>query len=50
MHNPTMFSGFIKGKSIRHNQNNSNKQNLKGTICKFKGHPKQKGYKACNTL
>ncbi|CAC5391344.1 unnamed protein product [Mytilus coruscus] len=45
MHNPTVFSGFIKGEAIRHHRNNSNTQNLKDTICKFKGHLKQRGYK-----
>ncbi|CAC5411685.1 unnamed protein product [Mytilus coruscus] len=45
MHTPTVFSGFITGEAICHHRNNSNTENLKDTICKFKGHLKQRGYK-----
>ncbi|CAC5418549.1 unnamed protein product [Mytilus coruscus] len=34
-----------KGEAIRHHRNNSSTQNLKDTVCKFKGHLKHMGYK-----
>ena len=44
MHNPAVFSGFIKGEAIRLHRNNSNTENLKHAICKFKAYLIKRGY------
>ena len=45
MHNPTVFSGFIRGETLRHRRNNSDTQNLRDTISSFKLHLRERGYK-----
>lgn len=44
MHNPTVFSGFVKGEAIRLHRNNSSIINLNNDIYKFKLHLKERGY------
>lgn len=45
MHNPSVFSGIIRGESVRHCRNNSDKSHLQLHINNFKQYLLQRGYK-----